>query len=420
LSGGGSDADAATPGSTVADRYVLKAHLGTGRYGEIYEATDRLLEHSVALHLLHPRIAQQTRLLQKLQSCYQEPHLWSHTNVVTVRGFGGDHGRYFLVMDLLEGVSLRTLLDEQPAELLPEAEALAVLRGVGDALKYAHSKGAIHGDIRAQKIFVTSKHVIKVLDLLPASSPRTQPFFVEDTAGDGIAAPDPRDDVYGMACVAYELFSGARPFDGCSPLEALSAGRELAPAPRLGEQRSNALARALRLRREQRTASIEQLLGELGITGLEAPHAASERVKASARKPAPAESSPVRERAPPPRTPAVPARVQDEQDKDMPIIGDYSERVTFGKQPAPPPPPPSAEIRHGADGPVSEGPWHLDPRDVDRYAERAQRGRRRGPLGPLATVLGFAAAVLIAAGLVLAAYWNYEPLRARFVEWLAR
>ena len=72
------------PGSVVADRYTLEAHLGTGRYGEIYRAVDRLLsdplllqEHRVALHLLHPRIAQQTRLLQKLESSYRDPHLWS-------------------------------------------------------------------------------------------------------------------------------------------------------------------------------------------------------------------------------------------------------------------------------------------------------------------------------------------------------
>ncbi|HLF11989.1 MAG TPA: serine/threonine-protein kinase, partial [Gammaproteobacteria bacterium] len=263
-------------GSLVANRFVLQTHLGRGRYGEVYEALDRSLsdpqmrqEHSVALHLLHDEFRSQTRLLQKLENSYLQPHSWAHPNVIKVLGFGSDRGKYFVVMELLEGASLRLILDEASPELLSQEESFAVLRGVGDALKYAHVKGAIHGDIRPEKVFITSEFVVKVLDLLPASSARTVPFFVEDTAAEGLATPNRRDDVYGLACLAYELLSGRHPFNANSPLEAFNAGFVPAPIAGLGRRSWDALTRGLALRREQRTASVAEFLAELGVTGEE-------------------------------------------------------------------------------------------------------------------------------------------------------
>jgi serine/threonine protein kinase len=380
-------------GSVVANRYILKRRLGTGRYGEIYEAVDRSLsdpqmqlEHSVALHLLHPRIAKHTRLLQKLESSYLAPHLWAHPNLVKLTGFGCDNGQYFLVTELLDGATLRTLLDATPHGRRLEADKLAVLRGVGDALKYAHANGAIHGDVRAEKIFITNDHAVKVLDLLPASSPRAQPFFVEDEEPSGLAAPDARDDVYGLASVAYELLAGRLPFDGRSPLEALHARTALAPIPGLDARRSDALARALRLRREHRTATVSELLADLGVTGPATPRPAAETAS-----------------APPVRA--------DVQDDDVPIIGDYSHRV-LSEPPAEPvlqAEPPRAANREGES-------WRHDPRDVNRYAERARRGGRRPPGGG-ALRFAILALVVVAAG--VGVYWNYEPLRAQAEQWLA-
>jgi serine/threonine protein kinase len=380
-------------GDVVANRYILKRRLGTGRYGEIYEAVDRSLsdpqmqlEHSVALHLLHPRIAKHTRLLQKLESSYLAPHLWAHPNLVKLSGFGCDSGQYFLVMELLDGATLRTLLDATPHGRRLEADKVAVLRGVGDALKYAHANGAVHGDVRAEKIFVTHDHAVKLLDLLPASSPRAEPFFVEDEDPKGLSAPDPRDDVYGLASVAYELLAGRPPFDGRSPLEALHARTALAPIPGLDARRSDALARALRLRREHRTANVAELLADLGVAAHATPRSAGETAS-----------------APPPR-----ASVQGD---DVPVIGDYSHRVLAEPplEPAVLAEPPRAAKRE------SES-WRMDPRDVNRYAERARRSAPRSPVG---VALRFAVLALVVVAAGVAVYWNYEPLRERAEPWLA-
>ena len=381
-------------GSVVANRYVLKAHLGSGRYGEIYAAVDRSLsdpelhlEHRVALHFLHRRISQQTRLLRKLESGYQQTHLWAHPNVVKVGGFGCDRGQYFLVMELLEGMSLRALLDMR--SVLPsDTETFAVLRGVGDALKYAHAKGAIHGDIRPEKIFITKDSAVKVLDLLPASSPRTRPSFVEDVAPNVLAAPDARDDVYGLACVAYELLAGSHPFDGRSPLEAWNAGLSLAPIPRLGAEQWNALARGLALCREHRTVSVDAFLAELGVTGRETLDAAQ-----ATRNAPPATSTSVQ-----------PARAQDD---DLPTIGDYSGDWDVGPLRARSLPSKPDRATHR----TSDTP-HVHPDDIRRHAELA-RFREPRRIG-----LGFASVVLIAAAVAVAVYLN-EPLRGRAIEWLA-
>lgn len=254
-------------GSVVADRFVVCAHLGQCRYGQVYEAIDRAwsdgqlgLEQHVALHVLDDRIRSQTRLLRKLESCYLQPHLWTHPNIVQIRGFGADQGAYYLSTELLEGRSLRSVLDELRPGLPSPDTVFTILHAVGAALTYAHGNNVVHGDIRPETIFVSADRTVKVLDLLPASSARSRPFFVEDTAPNGLFCPDPLDDVYGLACLAYELLAGVHPYNGASALEALNDGVAPVPIPGLAPQRWVALARGLALRRADRRTSVGELL----------------------------------------------------------------------------------------------------------------------------------------------------------------
>ena len=142
-----------------------------------------------------------------------------------------------------------------------------MLRAVGDALNYAHAKGIVHGDLRPQNVFVTEHYNIKLLDLLPGNEPRPTPFFPEDASND--RQPHPSDDVYGLACLAYELLARRHPYNGNSPLEAVTAGLAPQPVPGLPLPQWQALSRGLALRRERRTAGVPELLAGLGITGTE-------------------------------------------------------------------------------------------------------------------------------------------------------
>lgn len=301
------------PGSVIGDRFVLRAHLGEGRYGHVYKALDRAwsdgqlrLEQHVALHVLDERVRAQTQLLRKLETSYLQPHLWSHPNIVKIRGFGSDRGAYFLSMELLEGRSLREVVDEIRPNLLSPDTALAILQNVGDALTYAHDKHVVHGDIRAETVFLTNDQTVKVLDLLPASTARSVPFFVEDTAPDGLVSPDPRDDVYGLACLAYELLAGRHPYNGATALEALGSGVAPASVTGLAPERWDALARGLALRRAERTASITELM--IGLCVRE-----PERAGAGPRTSAPAAESCDERRA-----------AADDDDDEITLFGDLN------------------------------------------------------------------------------------------------
>lgn len=259
-------------GTLLGERYLLKRHLGAGRFAEVYLAVDQAFstpelrhERQVALHLVHRHVEKRQSMLKKLQQAHHEPQFWAHRNLIRVRGFGNDRGRYFFVTEWLQGASLRTILDDTPEELMSEDEALAVLRAVGDALKYAHAKGAVHGDLRPENVFITHEYAVKVLDLWPEMPTRGAPFFIEDV--DGSQPPDPRDDVYGLACLAYEMFAGHHPFNGNSPIEAAAANLPLIPISRLTVQRWAALERGLALRRSERTPSVQQFLDDIGVMG---------------------------------------------------------------------------------------------------------------------------------------------------------
>ncbi|HEY8519675.1 MAG TPA: protein kinase [Gammaproteobacteria bacterium] len=413
-------------GSVIANRYVLTSYLGHGRYGEVYKALDRALsdpqynqEHFVALHLLHDGIVQQPRVLQKLESAYQQPHSWAHPNVVKVRGFGSDRGRYFLAMELLDGATLRSIIDATPGELLAEDETLAVLRAVGDALQFAHAKGVVHGDVRPEKIFITHEYAIKVLDLLPASVPRTVPFFVEDA--DGLAPPDPRDDVYGLACVAYELLAGRHPFNANSPLEALNAGLGLAPIQGSAPERWHALARGLALRREERTPSVATFLWDLGVKGHETLRPPSDAPAEARQGPADAPGTATARGGPAgafgPEAEPAPRR---ERDDDVPVLLDaaavaapVTARPVEPPPPSPPPPPPPPPRARAAYVPVEPAHFRYPP-DFEVYADVDRRFERRAP--KRAPWRGLALA-LVAAVAGVAVYAYYEPLRGLAVEW---
>jgi hypothetical protein len=380
-------------GDIVAGRFVVQQRLGKGRYGSIFKALDRALsepligvEHHVALEDLPPRIAEQTTFIERLDQLRLHPQSWSHPNIAKVLEFGRDGAKYFFCEQLLEGASLRVVLDASAPDALEEHEVLGILRYVGDALNYAHAKGIVHGDLRLDNVFVTEAYDVKLTGFLPTSELRPEPVFVEDrsTAGE----PHPSDDVYGLACLAYELLTRRHPYDGNAPLEALRAGLTAHPALNLSPPRWQALSRGLALRRDRRTATIPELLAGLGVTGVETLHPAPKNVesKAPAREAMPAETT-----AWPEITPAQPAR------------GLPRSAASPAAAPA---------IEHfAAERPAS--PFaEIYPEPTARLA-RSRRARRRA--SPIRTILG----VALAAGFATFAYHNYAWLRDRaagFIE----
>lgn len=382
-------------GDVVADRYVLRKHLGRGRYGDTYEALDRNsadprleAERGVVLHLLSARLSRDPRALSKLEACYHEPHLWVHPNIAKLIGYGSDGREHFAVTELLDGVSLRSVLEDAPGEPLPDDETYAVVRAVGDALGYGHAKGAVHGGIRPDQVFISADYTVKVLDYLPVTAPHTVPYFVEDGESGALAAPDERDDVYGLASLAFELLTGRHPYNGNSPLEAWNARLMLTPIPRIGEQRWLALARALALRRDSRTPTVAKFLADFQIKG-------TERLRSGKPVLAPEAPSPRRALA-----------------SDVSIVGDYSSAHPLKRPASLPetvsiaPMAASPAMRQRAGAPdFGVFPEVTVRRALPRPARR--RGWRFTTL-----------AVLVVAG-IGAAYLSSELVRQRTAQWVS-
>ena len=258
-----------SPPERLADRgYRLRARIGSGRLGAVYEAQDDLSrssgsQHFVAILLIDDKIASRPGFAADFERGATELKSIAHPNIVKLLEYGHDQNRYYLVNELLESASLRFVLGDAGA--LPPEETTAVLRAVGDALQYLHAKSIVHGNLRPENVLVTFGYEVKLLDVVPNG------WLVNPTDALGVPArqPDKRDDVFGLACLGYEMLTGRHPFNGNTAQEASRAGLEAAPIDGLSHHQWQALSNALSVHRDDRTPNVAQFLDEFGVAGYE-------------------------------------------------------------------------------------------------------------------------------------------------------
>lgn len=243
----------------INGRYRLLAHRGSGRLGAIYEARDEQTsmagaERHVAIQLLDGNLIASRRFTGEFERGVISLQGLAHPNLVGLLDAGRDDGRFFIVMELQDSASLRFVLND--AGKLPLEETTAVVRAVGDALRYLHAKSFVHGNVKPENVLVTFDYEVRLLDVVPPEWP---------AALNG--EPDQRDDVYGLACLTYEMLTGRHPYNANTPVEALRAGLKPAPVAQLAASQWRALAAALELQPERRTPTIVRFLEELGVTG---------------------------------------------------------------------------------------------------------------------------------------------------------
>ena len=205
----------------IAGRYRTFSRIGHGRLGEIFAATDEsyeepAVEQHLAIQVIPESVVSNNRLFNKLNLGYTELMASAHPNIVDYRHFGR-YGKFgFLVMELLDGASLRLVLDD--AETLPLEEVRPVIRGVGEALRLLHAKDMVHGNLTTRNVLITEQLEVRLLDVLPLDP--------AEAIVRGIATSDPfsrctvEDDVFGLACLAYEMLAGKHPFNHSSATEA--------------------------------------------------------------------------------------------------------------------------------------------------------------------------------------------------------
>lgn len=259
-------------GTVLCGRYRIEEELGSGGMAVVYAATDlRMPGVRVAIKLLQPELREHPVLLNLLRESVRKVRALPHPHIASVYSVEADGPNNFVIMELLQGQTLRALLDHEYARGLPLAMARTLISDVCSALAYAHDHGVIHCDIKPSNIFVTPSGRAKLFDFDIARVVRgpvgyfdareiqafTGAYASVEIAEGG--TPDPRDDVYSVACVIYEMLSGWHPYGGAGALAARDKRLIVKPLPSLPNRANRALLQALSVNRDERLASLEEL-----------------------------------------------------------------------------------------------------------------------------------------------------------------
>ena len=254
----------------IANRYRIHARIGSGRLGDIFSAVDERYDalgvgQHVAVQVLPDVVFRNNTLFNRLKAGYESLRSTAHPNIVPYRHFGRD-GRFgYLVMELLDGASLRRLLGAVDA--LPKDEVVPVIRGAGEGLRLLHARDLVHGNLTADNIFVTDGLEIRLLDVVPLAAAEAIFRGAATSASSGRSTVE--DDVFALACLAYEMLAGKHPFNHCAPAEARLAGRAPDRIPALSDSEWAGLRRALSFDPAERTHSVADFMRDLGIRGTE-------------------------------------------------------------------------------------------------------------------------------------------------------
>ncbi len=232
-------------GEIIDGRYQLLSLIASGGMGSIYSALDTRLDRSVAVKIMHSHLAQDEEFVSRFIKEAKAAAALSHPNIVNVQDQGWNTGgvpAVFIVMELVEGATLRDYLDEQGA--LGVESALRYLVPILSALAAAHERGIVHRDIKPENILISKEGRVKVADFGLARGALlgntmtgessiilgSVSYLSPEQVQRGIA--DERSDVYATAIVAFEMLTGKKPFEGETPIQiAYKHVNEKVPAP---------------------------------------------------------------------------------------------------------------------------------------------------------------------------------------------
>jgi len=285
-------------GKTIG-KYEIVAHLGRGATADVYKAYQATLDRYVAIKLLHPFLADDTDFLERFRREAKAAARLRHPNIVQVYDFDVIQDVYYLVMEYIDGLTLKTVLQNlaASAQVIPLTEAVRITRAVASALTFAHAHDMIHRDIKPANIMLNRDNQVILTDFGTAkilgggqhtASGVTTGTPAYASPEQVMALPgDPRSDLYSLGVVFFQMVTGRLPYDADTGVAVfLKHLTEPIPSPRainpaLSIDVETIVFRAMAKKAEDRYQTADELIGDLdrisgGQTVVDAPRPAGD------------------------------------------------------------------------------------------------------------------------------------------------
>lgn len=215
-------------GRIIDGRYEILRRVARGGMATVYVATDNRLTRTVAIKIMHEGLGEDKEFVDRFDREARSSAKLSHPNIVSVFDQGHDNGRPYIVMEYVEGCTLRSLISREAP--MPAKRVLELMEPVASALAAAHESGLIHRDVKPENVLISERNLIKVADFGLAKAVTAQ----SSTAAQGLVmgtvsyiAPevvtsgkaDTRSDIYSFGIMLYEMLTGTKPHSGDSPIQ---------------------------------------------------------------------------------------------------------------------------------------------------------------------------------------------------------
>ncbi len=228
-----------TNGTILNDRYEILSKVGSGGMSDVYKAKCHKLNRYVAIKVLKSEFSEDRNFVSKFRAEAQAAAALSHPNIVNIYDVGEENGLYYIVMELVEGITLKKYIDKKGRIDVKEAVSIAIQ--VAQGIQTAHSHHIIHRDIKPQNIIISREGKVKVTDfgIARASSSQTissnavgSVYYISPEQARG-SYSDERSDIYSLGITLYEMVTGMLPFEGDNTVAvALQHIQNELPSPR--------------------------------------------------------------------------------------------------------------------------------------------------------------------------------------------
>ena len=227
-------------GMVIGDRYEILNKINSGGMSTVYKGRDQKLNRNVAIKVLKSEYREDKNFVRKFREEAQAAACLAHPNIVNVYDVGEEMGIHYIVMELVEGITLKNYIERKGKLTIKEATSIAIQVSMG--LEVAHNNDIVHRDIKPQNVMISKDGKVKVMDFGIAKAATSETIASNAMGSVHYTSPeqarggysDAKSDIYSLGIVMYEMVTGRVPFDGETTVAvAVKHLQEEMPSPRI-------------------------------------------------------------------------------------------------------------------------------------------------------------------------------------------